>query len=224
MALSPAPPHPHTPLPPPPALAGSPLGKQLLEGNKEALKCSPPQLCFSQMSSCLHPQGPVPWGVDRPSLWWGGRDKLLQVPGGNSRPWWYSLHRKQDLWKLLPSHCTSSAKYTVFWHTPHLLPPPQLGILEKNTKIRMRHGEGNRLPAAGGPPRGWSVLGAYFWLVLKTGSSHYWQMYVCRRVCSSYLILFPGELLCVGPMLGTLYNKITRDEVHKEHAGAVQAS
>lgn len=168
MALSPAPPHPHTPLPPPPALASSPLGKQLLKGNKEALKCSPLQLRFSQMSSCLHPQGPVPWGVDRPSFVEGKTGKPLHVPGGNSRPWWYSLHRKQDLWKLLPSHWTSSAKYTVFWHTPHLLPPPQFGILEKNTKIRMRRGDENRLPAAGRPPRGWSVLGEYFRLALKT--------------------------------------------------------
>lgn len=141
-----------------------------------------------------------------------------------SRFFLQTMHRKQDLWKLLPSHWTSSAKYTVFWHTPHRLPPPQFGILEKNTKIRMRYGEGNRLPRAGRPPRGRPVLGTYFWLVLKTLSSHYWQMYVCRRVRSSYLILFPGELLCVGPMVGTLYNKITRDEVHKEHAGAVQAS
>ena len=36
----------------------------------------------------------------------------------------HSLHRKQDLWKLPPSHWTSSAKYTVFRHTPHVLPPP----------------------------------------------------------------------------------------------------
>ena len=41
----------------------------------------------------------------------------------------YSLHRKQHLWKLLPSHCTSSAWYTVPWQAPHLFPPPQLGIV-----------------------------------------------------------------------------------------------
>ena len=49
----------------------------------------------------------------------------------------HSLHRKQDLWKLLPSHWTSSAKYTVFWHTPHFLPPPQFGILEVDTEKGM---------------------------------------------------------------------------------------
>lgn len=38
------------------------------------------------------------------------------------------LHRKQDLWKLCPSHWTSSAKYTVFLQQPHLFPPPS-GIL-----------------------------------------------------------------------------------------------
>ena len=49
----------------------------------------------------------------------------------------HSQHRKQDLWKLLPSHWTSSAKYTVFWHTPHFLPPPQFGILQVDTEKGM---------------------------------------------------------------------------------------
>lgn len=55
---------------------------------------------------------------------------------GAGRAGRYSLHKKQDLWKLLPSHCTSSAKYTAFWHTPHFFPPPQFGILwgEKGQK------------------------------------------------------------------------------------------
>lgn len=123
----------------------------------------------------------------------------LQVPGGNSRPWWYSLHRKQDLWKLLPSHWTSSAKYTVFWHTPHFLPPPQFGILEKNTKIRMRRGDENRLPTAGRPPRGWSVLGEYFRLVLKTRLQSLLADVCVGRVRSSYLILFTGEAAVCWP-------------------------
>jgi hypothetical protein len=75
-----APAHP----PPPPALAIHPLRKQLLKGTK-ALKCFPPQLYFSQMSSCLHPKGPVPWGVDRPSLWGQacpGRLAAITGPGG----------------------------------------------------------------------------------------------------------------------------------------------
>lgn len=61
-------------------------------------------------------------------------------------------------------------------------------------------------------------------LFLRPISSHYWQMYVwggSAPPTSSYSL---GRLLCVGPMLGTLYNKITRDKVHKEHAGAGQAS
>lgn len=107
MALSPAPPHPHTPLPPPPALAGSPLGKQLLKGNKEALKCSPPQLRFSQMSSCLHPQGLVPWGVDRPSLQWGaGLSRSLVATAG-----------------LGGTHCIGSRTYGSC--CPHTGPPRQ---------------------------------------------------------------------------------------------------
>lgn len=52
-------------------------------------------------------------------------------------PGWYSLQRKQDLWKLLPSHCTSSAKYTAFWHTPHFFPPPQFGILRRKQGQKM---------------------------------------------------------------------------------------
>lgn len=61
--------------------------------------------------------------------------KLLS--GSGARGGQYSLHKKQDLWKLLPSHCTSSAKYTAFWHTPHFFPPPQFGILwgEKGQKM-----------------------------------------------------------------------------------------
>ena len=47
-----------------------------------------------------------------------------------------SLHRKQQRWKLRPSHCTSSAWYTVLPHAPHLLPPPQTGILQEDTIVR----------------------------------------------------------------------------------------
>lgn len=42
------------------------------------------------------------------------------------------LHRKQHLWKNFPSHCTSSAKYTVFRQQPHLFPPPK-GILRSHS-------------------------------------------------------------------------------------------
>lgn len=54
----------------------------------------------------------------------------------------YSRHKKQDLWKLLPSHCTSSAKYTVFWHTPHFFPPPQFGILWEADRKKQIHPKG----------------------------------------------------------------------------------
>lgn len=75
---------------------------------------------------------------------------LLPLSPGTHGAWPDSLHRKQDLWKLLPSHWTSSAKYTVFWHTPHLLPPPQFGILKLDTEtgIHLRGHVG-----AGGPAR-----------------------------------------------------------------------
>lgn len=41
------------------------------------------------------------------------------------------LQTKQHLWKLFPSHCTSSAWYTVPLHAVHVLPPPQFGIWKK---------------------------------------------------------------------------------------------
>ena len=47
------------------------------------------------------------------------------------RPRGHLLHRKQQRWKLRPSHCTSSAWYTVLPQAPHLLPPPQTGILKE---------------------------------------------------------------------------------------------
>lgn len=47
-----------------------------------------------------------------------------------------SLHRKQQRWKLRPSHCTSSAWYTVLPQAPHLLPPPQTGILQEDRIVR----------------------------------------------------------------------------------------
>jgi len=59
--------------------------------------------------------------------------------GGRGKGW-NSLHKKQDLWKLLPSHCTSSAKYTAFWHTPHFFPPPQFGILQEKHRQKRRQG------------------------------------------------------------------------------------
>jgi hypothetical protein len=52
--------------------------------------------------------------------------RLIQHWGEKMRL--HSLHRKQHLWKLFPSHCTSSAWYTVPWQAPHLLPPPQFGM------------------------------------------------------------------------------------------------
>ena len=69
---------------------------------------------------------------DRPP----GADRQV-IPMATAGLGGHSQHRKQDLWKLLPSHWTSSAKYTVFWHTPHFLPPPQFGILQVDTEKGM---------------------------------------------------------------------------------------
>lgn len=66
---------------------------------------------------------------------------------------WYSLHKKQDLWKLLPSHCTSSAKYTAFWQTPHFFPPPQFGILQKKHRQK-QHQDGRSGRALAGQEAG----------------------------------------------------------------------
>lgn len=55
--------------PPPPALAGSSPLKAASAGTKRPLSVARPSCSFSQMSSCLHPTGPVPLGADRPSLW-----------------------------------------------------------------------------------------------------------------------------------------------------------
>ena len=98
------------PQPPPPPQ------KQLLRNT------APPRPAALLPNVKLFPTAPPP--EDRPQ-------GLASGLGG------HSLHRKQDLWKLPPSHWTSSAKYTVFRHTPHVLPPPQFGILEVDTEKRM---------------------------------------------------------------------------------------
>lgn len=118
--------------------------------NKEALECFPPSCTSDKCQAVYVPWGRFP-GVPTGSAC-GGRPRSPSHGSGGA---WgaYSLHRKQDLWKLLPSHWTSSAKYTVFWHTPHFLPPPQFGILNLRTEMginfsgRWKH----RLPMTGKP-------------------------------------------------------------------------
>lgn len=62
----------------------------------------------------------------------------------------YLLHRKQQRWKLLPSHCTSSAWYTVLPQAPHLFPPPQTGILQNKGFISMSAQPPMYLPSSRG--------------------------------------------------------------------------
>lgn len=64
---------------------------------------------------------------------------------------------------------------------------------------------------AGRPPRGWPGLGDYFWFVLKT----ILQLLLGGGEEVSYFILFARELMCTGPTLRTLLDKIMRYEVYK---------
>lgn len=59
-----------------------PLGRGLT-GTKRPLSASRPSCSLSQMSSCLHPTGPVPWGADRPA--WGCPPPRPQGPAGPGR-------------------------------------------------------------------------------------------------------------------------------------------
>lgn len=73
---------------------------------------------------------------------------------------------------------------------------------------------------AGRPPRGWPGLGDYFWFVLKTILQLLLASIWGGGEIVSYFILFARELVCTGPMLYTLLDKIVRYEVYKGHAGA----
>lgn len=111
------------------SLAGQPptAPTSASETASEEHSASPPR-CAPAKCQALPDRRPP---EDRPQGLATGR------PHGDSGLDGHSLHRKQDLWKLPPSHWTSSAKYTVFRHTPHVLPPPQFGILEVDTEKRM---------------------------------------------------------------------------------------